>query len=135
MITGAIAPLSLPGARTPPPRFSLKITSSIEPKRAGRIDSVAPIVKNLLESLTHLVEIGLDYITLDRETSTLSGGESQLVKMVKHLTSSLTDVVYIFDEPSIGLHPSDVHRLNELIVSIRDNGENLIVCVDVPDVL
>ncbi|MGL4819189.1 MAG: excinuclease ABC subunit UvrA, partial [Bacilli bacterium] len=83
--------------------------------------SVAPVVENLQSRLIDLIEIGLDYVTLDRETSTLSGGESQRVKMVKHLTSSLTDVVYIFDEPSIGLHPRDVHRLNELLIKLRDS--------------
>ncbi len=97
--------------------------------------SVAPLVKNLEERLTHLAEIGLDYVTLDRETSTLSGGESQRVKMVKHLTSSLSDVVYIFDEPSIGLHPRDVHRLNELLVKLRDKGNTVIVVEHDPDVI
>ena len=65
----------------------------------------APMVKSLTERLQHLVDIGLDYLTLDRETDTLSGGESQRVKMVKHLSGSLVDVTYIFDEPSVGLHP------------------------------
>lgn len=97
--------------------------------------SVAPLVANLIERLTHLVEIGLDYVTLDRETATLSGGESQRVKMVKHLTSSLTDVVYIFDEPSIGLHPRDVHRLNELIRKLREKGNTVIVVEHDPDVI
>ncbi len=97
--------------------------------------SVAPVVANLTERLTHLAEIGLDYVTLDRETSTLSGGESQRVKMVKHLTSSLTDVVYIFDEPSIGLHPRDVHRLNEILVKLRDKGNTVIVVEHDPDVI
>ena len=66
--------------------------------------------QTLVERLQHLVDIGLDYLSLDRETDTLSGGESQRVKMVKHLSSSLVDVMYIFDEPSVGLHPRDVHR-------------------------
>ncbi len=97
--------------------------------------SVAPVVANLIERLSHLSNIGLDYITLDRETSTLSGGESQRVKMVKHLTSSLTDIVYIFDEPSIGLHPRDVHRLNELLIKLRDKGNTVIVVEHDPDVI
>ncbi|MGL4523727.1 MAG: ATP-binding cassette domain-containing protein, partial [Bacilli bacterium] len=96
---------------------------------------VAPVVENLQERLRDLVEIGLEYVTLDRETSTLSGGESQRVKMVKHLRSSLTDVVYIFDEPSIGLHPRDVHRLNELLIKLRDNGNTVIVVEHDPDVI
>jgi excinuclease UvrABC ATPase subunit len=70
-----------------------------------------PMVDNLLNRLQNLVDIGLDYLTLNRETDTLSGGESQRVKLVKHLSSSLIDVMYIFDEPSVALHPRDVHRL------------------------
>ncbi len=98
-------------------------------------NNVTPIIKNLTERLKDLIQIGLDYISLDRETSTLSGGESQRVKMVKHLTSSLTDVMYIFDEPSIGLHPRDVHRLNELLVKLRDKGNTVIVVEHDPDVI
>ncbi|WP_054955177.1 ATP-binding cassette domain-containing protein [Paenibacillus dakarensis] len=95
----------------------------------------APIVKSLSERLQHLVEIGLDYLTLDRETDTLSGGESQRVKMVKHLSGSLVDVTYIFDEPSVGLHPRDVHRLNELLLKLRDKGNTVIVVEHDPDVI
>lgn len=98
-------------------------------------ESVKPIIINLTERLNDLIQIGLDYVSLDRETSTLSGGESQRVKMVKHLTSSLTEVMYIFDEPSIGLHPRDVHRLNELLVKLRDKGNTVIVVEHDPDVI
>ena len=77
-------------------------------------DPAAPIVRTLTERLQHLVDIGLEYLSLDRVTDTLSGGESQRVKIVKNLNGSLVDVMYIFDEPSVGLHPRDVHRLNEL---------------------
>src|SRR6185436_18723564 len=87
----------------------------------------APIVATLTERLQHVVDIGLDYLTLNRETDTLSGGESQRVKMVKHLGSSLVDVMYIFDEPSVGLHPRDVHRLNELLQKLRDKGNTVLV--------
>ncbi len=97
--------------------------------------NVRPIIINLTERLNDLIQIGLDYVSLDRETSTLSGGESQRVKMIKHLTSSLTDVMYIFDEPSIGLHPRDVHRLNELLVKLRDKGNTVIVVEHDPDVI
>ncbi len=97
--------------------------------------NVKPIVDNLAGRLRDLIHIGLDYVSLDRETSTLSGGESQRVKMVKHLTSSLTDVIYIFDEPSIGLHPRDVHRLNDLLVKLRDKGNTVIVVEHDPDVI
>ncbi|BCJ93857.1 excinuclease ABC subunit A [Anaerocolumna cellulosilytica] len=97
--------------------------------------NVKPIIINLTERLKDLIQIGLDYVSLNRETSTLSGGESQRVKMVKHLTSSLTDVMYIFDEPSIGLHPRDVHRLNELLIKLRDKGNTVIVVEHDPDVI
>ncbi|MCM3628364.1 excinuclease ABC subunit UvrA [Paenibacillus glycanilyticus] len=95
----------------------------------------APIAKSLTERLQHLVDIGLDYLTLNRETDTLSGGESQRVKMVKHLSGSLVDVTYIFDEPSVGLHPRDVHRLNDLLVKLRDKGNTVIVVEHDPDVI
>jgi excinuclease UvrABC ATPase subunit len=87
----------------------------------------APMVNTLTERLQHLVDIGLEYLSLDRETDTLSGGESQRVKIVKHLSSSLMDVMYIFDEPSVGLHPRDVHRMNELLQKLRDKGNTVIV--------
>lgn len=95
----------------------------------------APVIKSLTERLQHLVDIGLDYLTLDRETDTLSGGESQRVKMVKHLSGSLVDVTYIFDEPSVGLHPRDVHRLNELLQKLRDKGNTVIVVEHDSDVI
>lgn len=100
-----------------------------------KIEEVAPIVDSLCARLNDLIDIGLDYVSLDRETSTLSGGESQRVKMIRHLTSSLIDVIYIFDEPSIGLHPRDVHRLNELLVKLRDKGNTIIVVEHDPDVI
>src|SRR5262249_44822525 len=95
----------------------------------------APIVESLAERLQHVVDIGLDYLTLSRETDTLSGGESQRVKMVKHLGSSLVDVMYIFDEPSVGLHPRDVHRLNGLLQKLRDKGNTVLVVEHDPDVI
>lgn len=93
------------------------------------------MVDTLCERLQHLVDIGLEYLSLNRETDTLSGGESQRVKIVKHLSSSLTDVMYIFDEPSIGLHPRDVHRLNDLLQKLRDKGNTVIVVEHDPDVI
>jgi len=99
-------------------------------------DSAAePLVKTLTERLQNLIDIGLEYLSLNRETSTLSGGESQRVKIVKHLSSSLTDVMYIFDEPSVGLHPRDVHRLNELLIKLRDKGNTVIVVEHEPEVI
>ncbi len=96
---------------------------------------VEPIVRTLIERLGAMVDIGLDYLSLDRETDTLSGGESQRIKMVKHLGSSLVDVSYILDEPSIGLHPRDVHRLTELLQKLRDKGNTVIVVEHDPDVM
>jgi len=97
--------------------------------------AVAPLIATLTERLQHLVDIGLEYLSLNRPTDTLSGGESQRVKIVKHLTSSLVDVMYIFDEPSIGLHPRDVHRMNELLQRLRDKGNTVIVVEHDPDVI
>jgi excinuclease UvrABC ATPase subunit len=93
------------------------------------------LTKTLHERLSNLVEIGLGYLSLDRPTDTLSGGESQRVKMVKHLNGSLVDVMYVFDEPSVGLHPRDVHRLNELLAKLRDQGNTVIVVEHDPDVI
>ena len=98
-------------------------------------EMIQPVLKNLQSRLQDLINIGLDYVSLNRETATLSGGESQRVKMVKHLSSSLNDVIYIFDEPSIGLHPRDVHRLNELLIKLRDKGNTVIVVEHDPDVI
>ncbi|MGV8906187.1 MAG: ATP-binding cassette domain-containing protein [Acetobacterium sp.] len=97
--------------------------------------NVKPILDNLFERLNDLIHIGLDYVSLNRETSTLSGGESQRVKMVKHLTGSLINVIYIFDEPSIGLHPRDIYRLNELLVKLRDKDNTVIVVEHDPAVI
>lgn len=94
-----------------------------------------PIVATLIERLQHLVDIGLEYLSLNRPTDTLSGGESQRVKIVKHLTGSLVDVMYIFDEPSIGLHPRDIHRMNNLLQKLRDKGNTVLVVEHDPDVI
>jgi excinuclease UvrABC ATPase subunit len=97
--------------------------------------AAAPLVKELTNRLQQLVNIGLEYLSLDRQTDTLSGGESQRVKIVKHLTSGLVDAMYIFDEPSVGLHPRDVHRMNELLQSLRDKGNTVIVVEHDPAVM
>ncbi|WP_247003419.1 ATP-binding cassette domain-containing protein [Halosolutus gelatinilyticus] len=94
-----------------------------------------PIVSELVDRLENLVTVGLGYLSLDRETPTLSGGEAQRIKMVKHLNSSLTDMTYIFDEPTIGLHPRDVHGLNELLRELRDAGNTVLVVEHDPDVI
>jgi len=100
-----------------------------------KVPAAQPLVTALLERLQYLVDIGLEYLSLSRETDTLSGGESQRVKIVKHLGSSLTDVLYIFDEPSVGLHPRDIHRMNELLQKLRDKGNTVIVVEHDPDVI
>ena len=94
-----------------------------------------PMVDSLVARLQNVIDIGLAYLTLNRETATLSGGESQRVKIVKHLNSSLMNVLYIFDEPSIGLHPRDVHQLNELLQKLRDKGNTVLVVEHDPDVI
>ena len=114
---------------------SMEIPELIEAVKKIKVPAAEPIVKALLERLQNLVDIGLEYLSLSRETDTLSGGESQRVKVVKHLGSSLSDVIYIFDEPSVGLHPRDVHRMNELLQKLRDKGNTVIVVEHDPDVI
>lgn len=114
---------------------SMEITELIATLQEITIPTAETLVKTLTERLQHLVDIGLEYLTLNRPTDTLSGGESQRVKIVKHLTSSLVDVMYIFDEPSIGLHPRDVHRMNDLLQKLRDKGNTVIVVEHDPDVI
>ena len=94
-----------------------------------------PMVDNLVQRLQNVADIGLDYLSLNRETDTLSGGEAQRVKLVKQLSSSLIDVMYIFDEPSIGLHPRDVHQLNEMLLKLRDKGNTVLVVEHDSDVI
>lgn len=93
------------------------------------------IITEMNERLESIIEIGLGYLSLDRQTGTLSGGESQRIKMVKHLGSSLSDIVYIFDEPSTGLHPSNVNKLNHLLKQLRDKGNTILVVEHDPDII
>jgi excinuclease UvrABC ATPase subunit len=97
--------------------------------------SVAPMLENLRDTLGNLVEIGLGYLSLDRESMSLSGGEAQRVKMVRHLGSSLTDITYVFDEPTVGLHPHDVARMNDLLRRLRDKGNTVLVVEHEPEVI
>ena len=102
----------------------------------GFTDPVAvKLAARLTERLQHLVDIGLGYLSLSRETSTLSGGESQRVKMIRHLGNSLTEMLYILDEPSVGLHARDVARLNSLLKKLRDKGNTVLVVEHDPDVM
>jgi excinuclease UvrABC ATPase subunit len=97
--------------------------------------SVAPLLATLRNTLDALVEIGLGYLSLDRESATLSGGESQRVKMVRHLGSSLTDITYVFDEPTVGLHPHDIQRMNTLLLQLRDKGNTVLVVEHKPETI
>ena len=97
--------------------------------------AVAPLVATLRETLDSLVEIGLGYLSLDRESGTLSGGEAQRVKMVRHLGSALTDVTYVFDEPTVGLHPHDIQRMNDLLLRLRDKGNTVLVVEHKPETI
>lgn len=114
---------------------ALQVNDLIEVIRKINKPTAATMVSAIIERLEHLNSIGLGYLSLNRQTSTLSGGESQRVKIVRHLGSSLTDIMYIFDEPSIGLHPHDVHRLNTLIQHLRDKGNTVLVVEHDPDVI
>ncbi|MEV4419427.1 excinuclease ABC subunit UvrA [Patulibacter sp. NPDC049589] len=97
--------------------------------------SVAPLLTTLRHTLESFAEIGLGYLSLDRPTGTLSGGEAQRTKMIRHLGSSLTDVTYVFDEPTIGLHPHDIERMNELLLRLRDKGNTVLVVEHKPEAI
>nr|WP_042194009.1 excinuclease ABC subunit UvrA [Kibdelosporangium sp. MJ126-NF4]CEL21019.1 Excinuclease ABC subunit A paralog of unknown function [Kibdelosporangium sp. MJ126-NF4]CTQ95467.1 Excinuclease ABC subunit A paralog of unknown function [Kibdelosporangium sp. MJ126-NF4] len=97
--------------------------------------SVAPLLGKLRATLDSFVEIGLGYLSLDRPAGTLSGGEAQRVKMIRHLGSSLTDTTYVFDEPTIGLHPHDIQRMNELLLRLRDKGNTVLVVEHKPEAI
>ncbi|MFB6548472.1 ATP-binding cassette domain-containing protein [Streptomyces sp. NPDC056405] len=97
--------------------------------------SVAPLLTALRDTLDSFVEIGLGYLSLDRPAGTLSGGEAQRVKMIRHLGSSLTDTTYVFDEPTIGLHPHDIQRMNDLLLRLRDKGNTVLVVEHKPETI
>ncbi|MEV0585888.1 excinuclease ABC subunit UvrA [Nonomuraea sp. NPDC050310] len=97
--------------------------------------TMAPLLGKLLHSLESFVEIGLGYLSLDRPAGTLSGGEAQRTKMIRHLGSALTDVTYVFDEPTIGLHPHDIRRMNDLLLRLRDKGNTVLVVEHKPEAI
>ncbi|WP_432131379.1 ATP-binding cassette domain-containing protein [Streptomyces tendae] len=97
--------------------------------------SVAPLLTALRDTLDSFVEIGLGYLSLDRPAGTLSGGEAQRVKMIRHLGSSLTDTTYVFDEPTVGLHPHDIQRMNDLLLRLRDKGNTVLVVEHKPEAI
>ncbi len=115
---------------------ALEVTALMPVIQAIKKQSLAAgVLKTVTARLQNLIDIGLGYLSLERETETLSGGESARLKLVKHLNGSLVDVAYIFDEPSVGLHPHDVHRLNELLLKLRDLGNTVLVVEHDPDVI
>jgi excinuclease UvrABC ATPase subunit len=114
---------------------ALQISDLAEWVRALDEPSAAPLLTGLQHLLDSFTEIGLGYLSLDRPSGTLSGGEAQRAKMIRHLGSSLTDVTYVFDEPTIGLHPHDVQRMNELLIQLRDKGNTVLVVEHKPEVV
>src|SRR6266536_4307671 len=97
--------------------------------------SVAPLLAALRQTLDSFAEIGLGYLSLDRSSGTLSSGEAQRTKMIRHLGSSLTDVTYVFDEPTIGMHPHDIQRMNNLLRQLRDKGNTVLVVEHKPEAI
>ncbi len=114
---------------------AMQISDLAEWVRALDEPSVAPLLASLRETLDSFVEIGLGYLSLDRSSGTLSGGEAQRTKMIRHLGSALTDVTYVFDEPTAGLHPHDVQRMNDLLLRLRDKGNTMLVVEHEPETI
>jgi excinuclease UvrABC ATPase subunit len=114
---------------------AMQVSELAQKVRQVKAPQVGPMLEALALRLENLVTIGLGYLSLDRESSTLSGGESQRVKMVRHLGSSLTDITYVFDEPSVGLHPHDVGRLAGLMQQLRDKGNTVLIVEHKPDMI
>ena len=114
---------------------AMQISDLAEWVRGLTEPSVAPLLGALQHILNSFVEIGLGYLSLDRSSGTLSGGESQRTKMIRHLGSSLTDVTYVFDEPTIGLHPHDIQRMNNLLLQLRDKGNTVLVVEHKPEMI
>ena len=113
----------------------MQISDLAEWVRGLEEPSVAPLLKGLRHLLDSFTEIGLGYLSLDRPAGTLSGGEAQRTKMIRHLGSSLTDVTYVFDEPTIGLHPHDIQRMNDLLLRLRDKGNTVLVVEHKPETI
>jgi excinuclease UvrABC ATPase subunit len=114
---------------------AMQINELAEWARSLKEPSVAPLLGKLCGTLDSFVEIGLGYLSLDRPSGTLSGGEAQRTKMIRHLGSSLTDVTYVFDEPTVGLHPHDIQRMNELLLRLRDKGNTVLVVEHKPETI
>jgi excinuclease UvrABC ATPase subunit len=123
------------GGRSIADACALQISDLAEWVRGIDAPSVAPLLASLLHTLGSFVGIGLGYLSLERPSGTLSGGEAQRTKMIRHLGSSLTDVTYVFDEPTVGLHPHDVQRMNELLLQLRDKGNTVLVVEHKPEAI
>ncbi|WP_277050802.1 excinuclease ABC subunit UvrA [Ruania albidiflava] len=114
---------------------TMQITDLAEWVRSLAEPTVAPLLETLLDTLDSFVQIGLGYLSLNRPAGSLSGGEAQRTRMIRHLGSSLTDVTYVFDEPTIGLHPHDIDRMNQLLVQLRDKGNTVLVVEHKPETI
>jgi len=114
---------------------AMQITDLADWVRGLDEPSVAPLLAALLQTLDSFVDIGLGYLSLERPSGTLSGGEAQRTKMIRHLGSSLTDITYVFDEPTVGLHPHDIQRMNELLLQLRDKGNTVLVVEHKPEAI
>ncbi|MBO0596921.1 excinuclease ABC subunit UvrA [Nesterenkonia sp. E16_7] len=114
---------------------AMQLSDLAEWLRALEAPAVAPLRASLLETVEHFIDIGLGYLSLDRPAGTLSGGEAQRVKMIRHLGSALTDITYVFDEPTIGLHPHDIDRMNTMLLRLRDKGNTVLVVEHKPETI
>ncbi|GAA1794183.1 excinuclease ABC subunit UvrA [Leucobacter iarius] len=114
---------------------AMQISDLLDWVRTVQDPGMAPLIEKLVDTLESFVQIGLGYLSLDRATGSLSGGESQRTKMIRHLGSSLTDATYVFDEPSIGLHPHDIQRMNTLLLKLRDKGNTVLVVEHKPEMI
>lgn len=114
---------------------AMQVTDLAEWLRGIDAPGVAPLIRSLLHLFDSFIEIGLGYLSLDRPSGTLSGGEAQRTKMVRHLGSALTDVTYVFDEPTIGLHPHDIHNMNNLLLELRNKGNTVLVVEHKPETI
>ncbi|MFJ2468957.1 ATP-binding cassette domain-containing protein [Glutamicibacter sp. NPDC087583] len=114
---------------------ALQVSELLETLEKIQIPDAAPLIANLKAVLKSMVDLGLGYLSLDRPAGTLSGGEAQRVKMIRHLGSALSDVTYVFDEPTVGLHPHDIQRMNGLLAGLRDKGNTVLVVEHKPEVI
>ncbi|MBK0422591.1 excinuclease ABC subunit UvrA [Leucobacter sp. CSA2] len=114
---------------------AMQISDLVDWVRGISDPGLAPLIAKLVDTLESFVQIGLGYLSLDRPTGTLSGGESQRTKMIRHLGSPITDATYVFDEPSIGLHPHDIQRMNQLLLKLRDKGNTVLVVEHKPEMI